>query len=134
MGAPSAMQLCLRHPERCSALVLMFPIAFRPPAANEPPARPPSTFSRFRMNRTLKSDFLFWTASKLSRNKAIWTILATPPADFKKATPEEQQRVLHTVQNVLPISARQDGLRNEMAAGAVIPRYDLEHIATPTLV
>ena len=25
MGAPSAMQLCIRHPERCSALILLFP-------------------------------------------------------------------------------------------------------------
>ena len=30
MGAPSAMQLCIRHPERCSALILLFPIAFVP--------------------------------------------------------------------------------------------------------
>lgn len=26
-GAPSAMQLCLRHPERCAALVLIVPMA-----------------------------------------------------------------------------------------------------------
>jgi 2-hydroxy-6-oxonona-2,4-dienedioate hydrolase len=32
-GAPSTMQLCLRHPERCSALVLLFPMAFAPDRA-----------------------------------------------------------------------------------------------------
>jgi pimeloyl-ACP methyl ester carboxylesterase len=134
MGAPSAIQLCLRHPERCSALVLMFPIAFVPPAPNERPPRRPSAFSRFLMNRTLKSDFLFWTASKLSRDRVMRTILATPPADFRRAAPEEQQRVLRTLHGVLPISARKEGLKNDMAVGAAIPRYDLEHVAAPTLV
>jgi len=32
-GAPSAMQLCLRHSDRCSALVLLFPMAFAPDRA-----------------------------------------------------------------------------------------------------
>ena len=42
-GAPSAMQLCLRHPERCSALVLVVPPAwtpdrtFAPRRASSPP-------------------------------------------------------------------------------------------------
>jgi 2-hydroxy-6-oxonona-2,4-dienedioate hydrolase len=40
--APSAMQLCLRHPERCSALVLLFPMAFAP---NRTQARPSALFS-----------------------------------------------------------------------------------------
>lgn len=34
-GAPSAMQLCLRHPEMSSAVVLLFPIAFAPGHAIE---------------------------------------------------------------------------------------------------
>ncbi len=36
MGAPSAMQLCLRHPDRCSALILLFPIAFAPRQPKDP--------------------------------------------------------------------------------------------------
>ena len=133
MGAPSAMQFCLRHPDRCSALVLLFPIAFAPRPANEPAPRP-SAFAKLVMDTTLKSDFVFWSASKLSRDTMMKTILATPPADFRNATPEEQERVLEVLRNIEPISLRENGLRNDTTVALSVPRYDLEHIAAPTLV
>jgi 2-hydroxy-6-oxonona-2,4-dienedioate hydrolase len=89
MGAPSAMQLCLRHPERYSALVLLFPMAYAPRPEKQPPPRP-SRFAQFLMNTTLKSDFVFWVASKIARDTVMKAILATPPADFKNASPEER--------------------------------------------
>jgi 2-hydroxy-6-oxonona-2,4-dienedioate hydrolase len=133
MGAPSAMQLCIRHPERCSALVLLFPIAFAPHPTNEPPPQP-SALAQFLMNTTLRSDFAFWSASKLSRDTVMKTIGATPPADFKNATPEEQARALAVLRNIEPISQREKGLRNDAAVAPTVPRYDLEQIAMPTLV
>ena len=133
MGAPSAMQLCLRHPDRCSALVLLFPIAYAPRPANELPPHP-SALAQFLMNATLGSDFTFWSASQLSRNTVMKTILATPPADFKNAAPEEQARVLAVLQNIEPISRRERGRRNDAAVAPSIPRYDLEEITAPTLV
>jgi pimeloyl-ACP methyl ester carboxylesterase len=133
MGAPSAMQLCLRHPDRCSALVLLFPIAFAPRPANQPPPVPPA-FARFLMDTILRSDFAFWAASKFARDTVMKTILATPPADFKNATPEEQGRVLEVLRDIEPISAREKGLRNDAAVAPSVPRYDLEHIVIPTLV
>ena len=86
MGAPSSMQLCLRHPEHCSALVLLFPIAFAPRPESEPPSHP-SPFAQFLMDTILKSDFAFWAASKGARDTVMKTILATPPADFEKPRP-----------------------------------------------
>lgn len=133
MGAPSAMQLCLRHPDRCSALVLLFPIAFAPHPANEPPPRP-SSFAQFFMDTTLKSDFVFWAASKLARDTVMKAILATPPADFRNASPEEHARVLEVLRNIEPISQREKGLRNDAAVALSVPRYELEQIAIPTLV
>ncbi|MGA3093101.1 MAG: alpha/beta hydrolase [Terriglobales bacterium] len=133
MGAPSAMQLCIRHPERCSALVLLFPIAFAPRPANQPPPQP-SALAKFLMNTTLRSDFAFWSASKLSFDTVMKTIGATPPADFKNAEPEEQARVLAVLRNIEPISQRKKGLRNDAAVALSVPRYDLEQITEPTLV
>src|SRR5262249_61340482 len=43
-GAPSAMQFCLRHVERCSALVLYVPLVYAPPGAERPK---PSGVARF---------------------------------------------------------------------------------------
>lgn len=133
MGAPSAMQLCLRHPDHCAALVLLFPIAFAPRPANEPPLRP-SRCAQFLMGTTLHSDFAFWAASKLARDTVMKTILATPPADFVKATPDEQQRALEIMRNIEPISQREKGLRNDAAVAPFVPRYNLEQINVPTLV
>jgi len=56
------------------------------------------------------------------------TILATPPADFKNAIPEEQERVLEVLRNILPISERERGLKNDTAVAPSVPRYDLEHL------
>ena len=133
MGAPSAMQLCLRHPDRCTALILLFPIAFAPRPANEPPPHP-SKFAQSLMDTILKSDFAFWGASKCARNTVMRTILATPPADFEKAAPSEQQRALEIMRNIEPISQRAQGLKSDAAVALSIPRYELDQMSVPTLV
>jgi 2-hydroxy-6-oxonona-2,4-dienedioate hydrolase len=133
MGAPSAMQLCLRHPDRCTALILLFPIAFAPRTANGPPP-PPSAFAQFLMDTILKSDFAFWAASKSVQDTVMKTILASPPADFEKAAPDEQQRALEIMRNIEPISQRAQGLKNDAAVAPSIPRYELERISVPALV
>jgi pimeloyl-ACP methyl ester carboxylesterase len=80
-GGPSAMQLCLRHPERCSALVLFSAATYAPPLPGETrPKRP--KFLLFLVDATLHSDFLFWTVTKLPRNMLLRTFLGTPPDDF----------------------------------------------------
>jgi pimeloyl-ACP methyl ester carboxylesterase len=133
MGAPSAMQLCLRHPDRCAALILLFPITFAPHPSNEPPPHP-SAFAQFTMDTMLKSDFAFWAVSKSARDTVMKTILATPPADFEKAPPDEQQRALEIMRNIEPISQRAQGLKNDAAVAPSVPRYEVEKIAAPTLV
>jgi pimeloyl-ACP methyl ester carboxylesterase len=133
MGAPSAMQFCLRHAERCSALILLCPIAFAPHPANEPPPKP-AALTQLVMDTTLRSDFVFWVATRLAPGTLIKTILATPLADFRNATPEEQERALRTLRNILPISEREKGLRSDGAVAPSVPRYELEQIRVPTLV
>ena len=129
-GAPSAMQICLRHPERCSALVLLFPIAFAPGSAQ---SKPPALF-RYVIKMTLHSDFLFWAATKVARDTLIKTILATPPKDFRNASAEEQARALQVMQHILPISEREKGIWNDATISPSLPRYDLERIRVPTLL
>jgi 2-hydroxy-6-oxonona-2,4-dienedioate hydrolase len=131
--ALSSMQLCLRHPERCSSMVLLFPLAYFPHAADKP-QQPPSALMLFVMNTTLKSDFLFWAASKLAPDVLMRTILATPVDVFKKAPKDEQERAMEVMRHILPISPRARGLQNEMAVSSALPRYELERIRAPTLV
>jgi len=129
-GAPSAMQLCLRHPERCSALVLLFPIAFAPGRTQ---LKPPAPFM-FVIKTTLHSDFLYWAATKVARDTLFKTVLATPLEDFRNASVEEQARALQLMRHILPISDREKGIWNDAALSPSLPRYDLERIRLPTLL
>ncbi len=129
-GAPSAMQFCLRHPERCSSLVLLFPMAFAPDRAQ---AKPSALFS-FVIKATLHSDFSFWAATKIARNTLIKTVLGTPVRDFRAAPRDEQERALEVMRHILPVSQRENGIWNDATISPVLPRYDLERINIPTLL
>ena len=131
-GAPSSLQLALRHPQRCSALVLVVPVAFvAQTAAAMPRVGTVATESRFRT--LLKSDLLFWAGIRYARSTLIRSLLATPPALVGGASPQEQARIDQTLRHVLPISLRRRGLDNDVAVIAALERYDLERIAVPTL-
>jgi 2-hydroxy-6-oxonona-2,4-dienedioate hydrolase len=132
-GAPSAMQLALRHPERCSALVLLFPMAWAPRPAGAAPAKPPALLV-FVMKTTLHYDFPYWAMTKAAPNLLVKTLLATPVEVFRNASAEEQARALRIMRHVLPIREREKGLWNDSTISPALPRYDLEHIATPTLL
>lgn len=132
-GSPSAMQFALRHPGRISALVLLVPVAYAPRPMSEPP-RKLSAVSAFLIETTLQSDFLFWAAMKISQPVAIRTLLATPPAVVESADADEQARIAKILEHILPVNPRRFGLLNDAEVIALLPRYDLERIAAPTLI
>jgi len=132
-GGPSAMQLCLRHPERCSAMVLGVPLAYSPQFDGAASARR-SAFREFLINATVSSDFVFWTMSKLAHDATIKTILGTPPEDVEKAGADEQAHVEELLAHIEPISGRTKGLENDATVAHSLPRYDLERFHLPTLV
>jgi 2-hydroxy-6-oxonona-2,4-dienedioate hydrolase len=131
-GASSAMQFALRHPDRCSALVLVVPAAFAPRAGGAPPMKTPAG-TRFLFEAALKSDFLFWAAIRLARPVVTRAILATPPDVVKNADAGEQARVGELLRHILPVSARRLGLLNDAEVTSTLPRYELERISVPTL-
>jgi pimeloyl-ACP methyl ester carboxylesterase len=136
-GAPSAMQLALRHPDRVSSLVLLVPGAYAPRPGGAAPVhsareRMPSG-TRFLLETMLKSDFLFWAATRLARPVVFRAILGTPPEVVRKADAAEQARVADLMTQILPISARRNGLLNDAEIMSALPRYELESIAVPTL-
>lgn len=91
-GAPSSMQFALRHPDRCSAMVLLVPAVYVPRPGGGPPIEaPPGT--RFLFDTALKFDLLFWFATSFARTTAIRGILATPPELVENASAAEQARI-----------------------------------------
>jgi pimeloyl-ACP methyl ester carboxylesterase len=132
-GAPSSMQFALRHRGRCTALVLLVPAAYVPRPAGRPPLLAPAV-TQILFDTALRSDFLFWAATKTMRRALIRGLLATPPSLVDHASAEERARVDAIIDHVLPVSARRLGLLADARIVSALPRYDLESIDVPTLI
>ncbi len=131
-GAPSTMQFCLRHPQRCAAMVLLVPLTW-----GEGGSAAVGRLSRtqeFVLERTLSSDFAFWAATRLFRGTMIESVLGTPMRDVRDAPAAERERLFAMLDRIEPIRQRKEGLRNEGVVAQSLRRYDLEKIAAPTLI
>jgi pimeloyl-ACP methyl ester carboxylesterase len=131
-GAPSSLQFALRHPQRINALVLLVPATYVPRSGGAPSVTSPRGTGLL-IDLGLRSDFLFWAASRIERGTVLRAILATPPVVVDGASPEEQARVQMMLDHILPISQRRLGLLNEAAVIPSLQRYALERINVPTL-
>ena len=131
-GGPSSMQFALRHPKRCSALVLLVPLAYAPGAAER--LAPPPAGARWMFETAIKSDFLYWAAMRVRPTLVLESILATPRDVLERADAAEKARVAWMMEQPLPLSVRQQGLINDVGIAVSLERYDLERIHAPTLV
>jgi 2-hydroxy-6-oxonona-2,4-dienedioate hydrolase len=127
-GAPSAIEMALRHPDRVSALILAVPRAYAPGA--------PEVSSPIKSEGVLNAvmsgaDFPFWLATKVARRSVV-RFLGVPPEVDANAAPADRERVTTIIRSVLPLSRRVDGLLVD--SEAEIRGWPLERIAAPTLV
>lgn len=132
-GAPSALQMAIRHPDRVSALILLVPLAYKPPSQADS-APPMPAWVEATMMRLIGSDFLFWAALHVARDQVIKVVLATPPELLATAGPQERARVKVMLDNILPVSARAEGLRSDTAVGKHLVPAPLGTIHLPTLI
>jgi pimeloyl-ACP methyl ester carboxylesterase len=80
-GGPSTIQFCLRHPDRCSAMILLVPLAY-PGQAVDRLSRPAQAF----LERVTQSDFLMWAGARILRRRMVETVLGTPIEDVRVAS------------------------------------------------
>jgi 2-hydroxy-6-oxonona-2,4-dienedioate hydrolase len=132
-GAPSAMQMAIRHPERVSAMLLLVPLAYKPSTlADSAPKLSP--LSESLLMQSIGSNFLFWAGLHIARDQLIKYVVATPPEQVAAASKKERARVNSMLDNILPVSARAQGLRADSVLGKSLTRYQLESIRAPTLI
>lgn len=128
-GAPSAIELALRHPERVRALILVVPRAYAPGVE--------VTAERIGANRPIFEivmkgrDFAWWSAAKLAPRRLL-RFLGVPGPVYDAADALERDRLDWITRNVLPLSRRIRGIAAD--AQARIGPWPLEKIAAPTLV
>jgi 2-hydroxy-6-oxonona-2,4-dienedioate hydrolase len=132
-GGPSALQMAIRHPDRVSALVMLVPLAYKPPTQADSAPPMPAWVEQLMM-QLIGSDFLFWTALQVARDTVIKVVLATPPELLKTASAPERARVNAMLDHILPVSARAEGLKSDTAVGKQLGPSALASVRAPTLV
>lgn len=132
-GAPSVLQMAIRHPDRVSALIVLVPATYMPGAGGAGAEMPPGLSLMF--DTILKWDFPFWLAIRVARKTLVRTLLGTPPQLLEQAGAQEgRSQVARMLQYVLPVSLRRQGLLNDGAVTATLQRFALERIRAPTLI
>ncbi|SDY90394.1 alpha/beta fold hydrolase [Citreimonas salinaria] len=129
-GALTAAEFALRHPDRCSHLVLLVP------AANLT-GRDPVEFTalqRVAVDLVLGSDAAFWSLSTLAPRQMIRTLLATDPALLSQVAPDERRRAALILDGLMPISRKADGLRTDARWAGAPSSTAYQDIAVPTLI
>lgn len=129
-GALPAAYFALRHPSRCSHLILMVP-------AMNLSNRDPVEFTRFQqffVGKLLSSDRWFWTAQKLAPHQLIGTLLATDPALLASVNASERERASLVLNELMPISGRTRGMANDGKIAGSPTDIDFLQIGTPTLI
>jgi 2-hydroxy-6-oxonona-2,4-dienedioate hydrolase len=132
-GGPSALQFALEYPERCTALVLMVPLAYKPQdvAASAPKLSP---LTEKMLMTIVGSDFAFWLGSKLAPNFVTMTVLGTPSEIAEAASEDEKNRIRRFMKSILPISSRVRGIINDSKISASLSRFEYEKVKAPTLI
>jgi pimeloyl-ACP methyl ester carboxylesterase len=132
-GSLSALRFAVRHPDRCRALILIVPAAAAATGARGTlPAQ--SAFTEAIAKRVIRSDFLYWLGIEIAPRAMTRSILATDPALVAAASVSERQRAREVMWNVLPVSARADGLLNDAHFVTTPDPVALDRITAPTLV
>lgn len=129
-GALSAAQFALRHPDRCAALILIVPAAN---VRGDDPVRM-TRGQEYAVRQLSTSNFLFWAASRLARERMIETLLATDPRLVRNASASERGRANRILEEIMPIERRSRGMLNDARLAGNPARIDFSRIRVPTFV
>lgn len=112
-GGPSALLFAARHPDRCSALILLSAVTQR--ISGEPSA----------LFRSLPTDLL------------IWAVLQTPERialQRARNDPIRAAMLREVTRTIVPFAQRRAGKENDSAQDAVLPALPFQEILCPTLI
>lgn len=127
-GGVPALHFAVRHPQRLRALLLVVPAVYRPD-----PAVPMPGWALRLLDAAVGADLPFWLLARLAPQTARRLVLATPPAAYDGAPPDEQRRADTMLAQIQPVSRRRLGLLNDSRLTTGAARVALERIAVPTL-
>ncbi len=129
-GALAAAEFALRHPGRCTHLILIVPAANL--TGQDPVEFTP--MQRLAVERVLNSDFWFWAFATFAPGTLVRTLLATDPALLARVSSEERYRADLIRESLMPISRKTKGLRADGLWAGAPTQTPFEDITQPTLI
>ncbi len=124
-GGPAALQFALRHPDRCSALVMSMAVSHNTP--------PLSSENLMMQQVVMSSDLGYWAFATSFRPQFL-RFMGVSLEVQANMTNEDEQYVDGMLRAMQPISARQAGVMNDFVRGQDEVNLPLETIMTPTIV
>lgn len=141
LGAPAAIEFCLRYPKRAWALVLISSVTkARPPAPASPPL--PQILNE-QLTGDVGSWFFVHTANSDPAKALGWCFDLTRTGDgaartkWIEAVCGNQEQVSwfqDLASTIAPISPRETGLRNDLLQLKALPPFPFDKLALPTLL
>jgi pimeloyl-ACP methyl ester carboxylesterase len=129
-GSPSALQFALRHPERCSALVLMSAIARRKPTL------PPFFQAVLAMQEVLtRFDFIWWPSYRFGQ-RLLLRSNGLSPAEVDSVMADRQKReILAAIyEPIMTTTLRRPGMLIDNLQIEELSADFADQISTPTLI
>lgn len=129
-GALSATAFALRHPDRCTKLILLVPAANV--SGSDPVAM--SAIQEMFVRTLLNSDFIYWSALEMAPEKLVGTLLATDPKLLSTVSPLERERTFDILSDMMPIHARARGMLNDAVQAGHPAKMDFSALKMPMLI
>jgi 2-hydroxy-6-oxonona-2,4-dienedioate hydrolase len=129
-GALSATAFALRHPDRCTALILLVP------AANVSGSDPVemTALQQKAVRILLNSDFSYWLAVEAAPERLIGTLLATDPHLLSTVSASERRRAFAILSDMMPVHARARGMLNDARQAGHPAKMNFSRLNMPVLV
>jgi pimeloyl-ACP methyl ester carboxylesterase len=127
-GGPSALQFALRHPDRCSGLVMIAAVS----QAMIEVASNPDVMEKI-FDRLLFSDWLIWLGLQLAIHK-ILPPLGVPARVIHQMDAVDAEWLNTLLLYQLPVQPRRPGLVNDFFQIYLLDLLPAEQITVPTLV
>ncbi|MBM3149136.1 MAG: alpha/beta hydrolase, partial [Chloroflexi bacterium] len=124
-GGPSSLQFALRHPDRCSALVMISAVSH--------PEKPMNFTDKVIHQGIFRSDFVFWLIARYFESGLISFFGVSPEVQAGLTSDEESWLSDVLIPSIHPISQRQAGMLNDRTHFTFLD-YPLSQITEPTLV
>jgi len=124
-GGPSSLQFAIRHPERCSALLMVSAVSHRNPIEID--------MHSCALRWLLGNEFRGWLLSTLMR-PVLLSMFGVTPKVCARLSPAQKSWVRRFMATLQPLSSKYLGMLNDFEQIKTMDPYPLEKITAPTLV